>query len=117
MTAVGGPDRYASAWNALITRRRWAGAFFLGWVPVNVLAMLALAVACPGKTADRAFPWVAFGTMALFVIAALRLAAVKCPRCGKPFTWSFAFHNPLAARCVHCKLPEGSADPSRSLEG
>jgi hypothetical protein len=111
---VGEPDRYASAWSELITWRRWAGGLFLGWVPVNVLAMFVLAVSCSSKTADRAFLWVAFLTMLPFVIAAFRLSAVKCPRCGKSFTSGLAFRNPLASRCVHCKLPEGSRDPSRS---
>jgi hypothetical protein len=69
---VGDPDRYASAWNELITWRRRFGGFFLGWLPVNALAMIALGVSCSGVTANRVMPPLALITTVPLVFAALR---------------------------------------------
>jgi len=117
VTPVGEADSYAAAWSDLITWRRWYGGLFLAWAPVNVLVMIALGVLCSAATAKRAMLPAGLVTFAFIVVAGLRLSAVKCPRCGKAFVSLGWMQCPFTSDCVHCQLPEGSADPSASLGG
>jgi hypothetical protein len=41
-----------------------------------------------------------------FIVTANRMGAWKCPRCGKAFFRTFWGQNPLARKCVHCRLPK-----------
>jgi len=79
--------------------------------------MIVLAVFCSEATAKQAMLPVGLVTFAFIVVAGLRLSAVKCPRCGKGFVSLGWMQRPFTSGCVHCQLPEGSADPSASLGG
>lgn len=61
--------------------------------------------------------------MAIWFALAIRRMAWKCPRCGKPFHRSPLVHNPVARRCLNCRLPKwatedvGPKDAGRPIEG
>ena len=47
-----------------------------------------------------------------FLIVAIRLSLFRCPRCRHPFFRVWWFNNPLARKCMHCRLPKWSdTDP------
>jgi hypothetical protein len=116
VTSVGEPDRYASAWRQLITRRCWFVGLFLAFAPVIVLVTIALDRSSSEAAAKRAPLEVGLLMFALLVVAGFRIGAVKCPRCGKPFTSLGWMQRSFTSRCLHCKLPEGSVGPSASTD-
>src|SRR5260370_39517535 len=100
-------DHYASAWRSL-GRRRWAALFALvSYLP----AMMILSGIFPNAGAKLFFGWAAF----LMLPAGIALSAVRCPRCGKFFTWGWQFSNPLAGKCVHCGLRSGTSPEPRLI--
>jgi hypothetical protein len=44
-----------------------------------------------------------------FVAASIHHNSFRCPRCHKPFFWTWWRRNPAAERCLHCGLPRGAS--------
>jgi hypothetical protein len=59
---------------------------------------------------DLAIYVVAATWMIAFAVSGTRMTMWKCPRCGRSFFRTFWGGNPLAARCVHCRLPKWAPD-------
>jgi hypothetical protein len=69
------------------------------WLPVLALAILPLLALGLDVLAGAPFfiGWVVF---------IVRYAAFRCPRCEKPFWWTWLYRNPFTTDCVHCHLPK-----------
>ncbi len=102
---------YRFAWHDYRRRVLWFfGEWLGGFLLIAALAQLA------SKVHGTYAPWVLAvlgpAWMLGFIIVAVRLTLFHCPRCGHPFFWVWWFNNPLARKCMHCRLPKWSeSDP------
>lgn len=86
-----------SAWDDYSNRRRW---FFGVWLGGFLLLGLLMQLV-GGAVFPLAILWVL-----AFLVAAWRLSAFRCPRCGRFFFLTWLYGNLLAQRCLHCGLPK-----------
>src|ERR1017187_8399617 len=103
-TAVGTVSS-AVAVHVTSRRRRWFFGVWLGGIPVFVVLSMSLIALLHS---DLPFYFVGGAYMLAFVIASLRLSFFRCPRCGHPFFTTWWRGNPLAQKCLHCRLPKWS---------
>jgi len=73
-------------------------ALFVGFLPVNVVVYVILAMA--GITEES--KWFAFAYMAICVVSGIRNAFFRCPVCKKMFNL-----RSLALECMHCGAGPG----------
>jgi hypothetical protein len=98
-------SHFAFAWDDYRRRRRWFFGVWLGGIPVFVVLSMSLIALLHS---DLPFYFVGGAYMLAFVIASLRLSFFRCPRCGHPFFTTWWRGNPLAQKCLHCRLPKWS---------
>jgi len=100
-------ERYAGAWRRW-RRGRWAiaGAYAMFLLLIGVLyfwkSSLAVTIIIPLVLLDAA----------IWIIAILYHASLRCPRCDENFVWGALYGNPFTRKCVHCGLRAG-ADPGK----
>ena len=96
---------FKEQWNEYRKRRNWLPFAVLGFLIVLPLAdYLGYRV----LQSEAVFASLAIGWMGFFGVSAIRLMYWHCPRCGACFGATWWYRNPLARRCVHCKLPKFS---------
>jgi hypothetical protein len=98
-------SNYAEAWNEYRKRRLIFAAVLLSYVPGVWLAAVPISLLTGIKSDYFAYP--AMGAwMLAFLVTWLRLATFRCPRCGNHFFTSWWRGNPIARKCLHCRLPK-----------
>src|SRR5438128_2485026 len=101
-------DEYAAAWLDYKNRVRW---FFGVWLGGFVIIACVVVVLDRLSLATVAFWILGPAWMISFVVVSVRLQSFKCPRCKRWFFAKWWYRNPLARKCVHCKLPKWSLGP------
>jgi hypothetical protein len=90
--------------------RRRRNIFWLVWV-TYVPGVLALGLPLRSLlSSDIPIYVVAVAWMIAFVVSGNWMTMWKCPRCRQAFFRTFWGGNPLATRCVHCRLPKWTSD-------
>lgn len=100
---------YEEQWKDYRRRRRWFWIAFLGYLPGVPLIGMPLGYLF---SSEKAVMVVAIAWMAAIAITSYRAGAWRCPRCGETYFAKPWISNPLARRCLHCKLPKYSCDPA-----
>jgi hypothetical protein len=102
---------FASSWNDYRRRRRW---FFGNWIGgFFVIAVLA-GIGSSLSLDDLVFYALCPAWLLGFAITSVRLSLFRCPRCGRCFSCTWWFGDPLTQHCLHCGLPKWSkSDPER----
>lgn len=94
--------------------REWTAFILLRCVLVSaVFAWSGRTSPDVAATAEYAF----FGSLLGLAIALVRLAAFRCPRCGRVYSvrlgaWPHGYRKPSSRHCLNCWLPKW-ADPER----
>lgn len=91
--------RYMRTWRRLAVLQCLFAVLFIGYLP----AMAILFSYFPDWPKEKIF----FGWGIPFLIVAIALTAVRCPRCGEFFVWGWnrLYRNPFAQKCIHCRQP------------
>jgi hypothetical protein len=101
--------RYIDAWKRYRTWSRLRLTAFLGWLPYGIGVMKVTKwLGAESQTPQWILAW-------FFLVGAGVIGAgmFECPRCGKPFFFSWSWKNLFASQCVHCGLPKWAArDPA-----
>jgi hypothetical protein len=96
---------FKEQWSEYRRRRNWLLFAVLGFFIVLPLAdYLGHRV----LQSEAVYASLAIGWMAVVGVCCCRLMFWHCPRCGAWFGANWWNRNPLARRCVHCKLPKYS---------
>jgi len=100
---------YRFAWQDYRRRVLWFfGVWLGGFLVITLLARLVSLL--PFR--EMVFAILGPTWMVGFLIVAIRLSLFRCPRCRHPFFRVWWFNNPLARKCMHCRLPKWSdTDP------
>jgi hypothetical protein len=92
---------YPAAWEDYCERRTLLLGFFIGFLPLSCLIGIPLGMLFHS---DIPITVVAVTMMVGFAASSVRFNQWRCPRCNKPFHRRLFVHNPLATRCMHCRL-------------
>ncbi len=99
--------RYEAAWQQyrVCAARYWL--VFLGYIPGVIFFGWLLSFAVNDTLAHGI---VAFGWMALWMVAGQGYARFRCPRCGGKFFTRRGYSNTFSGKCLHCGLPKYAYD-------
>jgi hypothetical protein len=106
--ATGGMNdhaHFASSWNDYRRRRRW---FFGNWIGGFFAIGALVGIGSNPLLDDLAGFILCPGWLLCFAITSVRLSLFRCPRCGRCFSCTWWFGNPLTQHCLHCGLPKWS---------
>jgi hypothetical protein len=103
MTPTSDEVRYRRAWRSLTLRRVAAFGLLLAYLPAMEVIAFKLSDGSERSVRIAALAW-----MACLVVAVIWLGLFRCPRCRRLFGTSWWFNNPLAGRCLRCRLPMGT---------
>jgi len=100
------PD-YTDQWAKLRKSERLASWTFWTYVPGTALLGIPLS-----KAVGSDWPFSIIGiSWFLAVFVTNRIAfGFNCPRCEKPFFYTWWFYNGFAKKCVHCGLAKWASD-------
>ena len=96
---------YQEHWRRYKKLRTFFFLIWLGYVPACIVFTMFFYPRLHSFAPSVAF---ALLWMLMFAVAGMRLAAWRCPRCGKVFSRTGWYRRGilLAPKCVHCGLPK-----------
>jgi hypothetical protein len=110
MHAMSDRPEFVLAWNDYRRRRRWSFGVWLGGF--LFLALLVGLLSSRSLLNDLVFWVLGLTWIVAFLVADIRLACFRCPRCHHMFFWGLWYSNPFARKCLHCGLLKWSNSDS-----